>query len=528
MSASFPASRPAARGSRPTAVVGLLSGGAVALLGLVLCAAVGLVGWYLSDAGSHGVPRDGIMAGARGWLVALGSGLSVDGVPLTLRPLGVTVLLAWLVWQAGLRLGEMVWNHGPDEARRSDGERDLTLAQATGGFVVGHLAVTWVTLVATGDNWGASGGSALRWSLAMTLLLGLPAIALGSGRAARWIEATPEVLRDAVAGAGRLLLLWLGVSALFFLLALILGLGEARDVLQQLGTSPAESLLVVLGCLVLVPNAVLWSGAFLMGPGFSVGAGTVVAPSGVLLGELPLLPILAALPDQGDLPGIWAAYVVVPVLVAAVAVGRRHVRLGHVDWVPSLLAGGGAGVIGAAAIGLLSAVAGGAAGPGRLAAVGPVAGEVFLAALLPFVAGGLLGAAVGTFWVRRSGVPVPVADEVLDEEQHEDTVGVPDVPVGADSFEDTVTHTPLQQDEAQSEVAAGTDPVPAPEQTVEIARTKSADAADTAEAELPEATVEVVLPDADADADGNAETDATATAGTSAEERDDETDLERS
>ena len=58
-------------------------GGAVAAAAstLVVCLAVGVVGWFLTDAGAHGAPRDGLRVGALGWLIAHGSGVRVEGVP---------------------------------------------------------------------------------------------------------------------------------------------------------------------------------------------------------------------------------------------------------------------------------------------------------------------------------------------------------------------------------------------------------------------------------------------------------------
>ena len=51
-------------------------GGAAAAAGtLVVCLALGVVGWFLADAGAHGAPRDGLRVGALGWLMAHGSGV---------------------------------------------------------------------------------------------------------------------------------------------------------------------------------------------------------------------------------------------------------------------------------------------------------------------------------------------------------------------------------------------------------------------------------------------------------------------
>ena len=68
---------------------------------LLICLAAGVVGWFLADAGAHGTPRDGLRVGALGWLLAHGSGVRVDGVAVTVVPLGLTLLCAWAVVAAG-------------------------------------------------------------------------------------------------------------------------------------------------------------------------------------------------------------------------------------------------------------------------------------------------------------------------------------------------------------------------------------------------------------------------------------------
>ena len=68
-----------ARHRRPLVLLAVL-GGVVAAAGpLLVCLAVGVAGWFLSDAGSHGAPREGLRAGAYAWLMGHGSGLERRG-----------------------------------------------------------------------------------------------------------------------------------------------------------------------------------------------------------------------------------------------------------------------------------------------------------------------------------------------------------------------------------------------------------------------------------------------------------------
>ena len=59
-----------------------------------------------------------------------------------------------------------------------------------------------------------------------------------------------------------------------------------------------------------VPNAVAFTGSYLLGPGFAVGAQTLVSPAVVVLGPLPLFPLLAALPANAA-PAAWTGLLLV-------------------------------------------------------------------------------------------------------------------------------------------------------------------------------------------------------------------------
>ena len=99
-----------------------------------------MAGWFLTDAGAHGAPRDGLRTGALAWLMAHGSGVHVDGVLVTVVPLGITLACAWATWRTAYRLGDSVSGHGPDADRIADGERDWTVPVAALVFTSGYVA----------------------------------------------------------------------------------------------------------------------------------------------------------------------------------------------------------------------------------------------------------------------------------------------------------------------------------------------------------------------------------------------------
>jgi uncharacterized protein DUF6350 len=389
---------------RPLVLLAALAGVGAACSTLVVCLAGGVVGWFLTDAGAHGAPRDGLRVGALGWLMAHGSGVHVEHTAITAAPLGLTLVAAVVVWRLGLRLGDSVSGHGPDADAIADGVRDWTVASATGVFATGYAAVVAVVhhLAATATT-APSLFRAVAWTLLMCGVVGGCAIAVGSGRAAIWTSFLPISLRAAVAGAWRILVWYAVASAGLLVVALVVDWDGAVNVMSQLHTSPGAATLLIGLCVLVTPNATLFGGSYLLGPGFAVGAHTVVTPTAVVLGPLPMFPLLAALPDAGPTPGWAPALLAVPPVIAAVGTYRTMRRYPTSRWDEAALRGAGAGLVCAVGFTVLAALSGGAVGPGRMADVGPFAFQVLLHGVAAFGVGGLVGALIATAVGRRRG-----------------------------------------------------------------------------------------------------------------------------
>jgi hypothetical protein len=395
---------------RPLLLLATLGGAAAASSVLVVCLALGVVGWFLTDAGAHGTPRDGLRVGALGWLLAHGSGVTVAGVAITAVPLGLTVMCAWAVWRIGHRVGDSVSGHGPDADGIADGERDWTVPSAVALFAAGYVAVAVGTLALAGSAATApSGARVVWWSLLMCVLVGGPAIAIGSGRAAIWAAQLPPSVRAAGSGCLRILLAYLLISGLTFLTALVIDLDAAATVMSQLHTDAGDATLFAFLSATAVPNAVAFSGSYLLGPGFAVGAHTLVSPTVVVLGPLPLFPLLAALPANAA-PAAWTGLLLVlPPVTAAVAVAHAQRRLPTLRWDEGALRGCAGGVVAGVLFGLIASISGGAVGPGRMRFVGPDSFEVLVHALTAFGIGGLVGGLAMTWWQRRAARRTPEA-----------------------------------------------------------------------------------------------------------------------
>lgn len=392
----------ATRRPYPLALVAVLGGTLAAAVPLLVSACVGVIGWFLSDAGVHGTPRDGLRAGALAWLMAHGSGISVRGTVVSVVPLGLTLLAAWSAWRTGHRVGERVSGHGPDADRIADGERDWTVPSATALFLVGYAVVgVVVASLAAGAGADPSVARVVGWSALLSVLVAAPAIAIGSGRAAIWAAFLPSAVRGVFATTLWIVAAFLALSTAALLLGLALGAGEAATMMSRLHLHPGEAGLYSLVNLAYLPNAAVFSGAWLLGPGFAVGAGTLVSPALVVLGPLPLFPLLAALPAPGPTSQAVASLVVLPPLVAVLGVVLAQRRRPTLRWDEAVLRGCGGGIGAGVAVGLAAALSGGAAGPGRMQQVGPAAFDVLVHAITAFGVGGLVGALAMTWWQRR-------------------------------------------------------------------------------------------------------------------------------
>jgi hypothetical protein len=394
-----------ALGTRRPLVPTATLGGALAAAGpLLVCMAIAVVGWFLTDAGGHGTPSGALRVGALSWLAAHGSGVSIEGIRVTAVPLGITLLCAWSAWRVGHRVGESISGHGPDADRIADGERDWTVPFAGGLFTVGYVLVAVLaTSIASTIETAPSTGRVVVWSTLIATGAGLPALARGSGRAAIWLPAIPAAIRDTAVLVRSILRAWLVVALVSLLIALVLDFSTAANIVSQLESDAGDIAMLAALTLLVLPNAVLFSSSYLLGPGFTVGTGTLVSPGAVVLGPLPLFPLLAALPDGGPTPG-WVGWLMVtPVLIAAAASALAHRSRPAPAWDQAAIRGCGGGLVAGLVLGLLTSLAGGAVGPGRMADVGPFQVDVVLHAVTGFGIGGLLGALAMTWWQRRGG-----------------------------------------------------------------------------------------------------------------------------
>ncbi|HEY0185918.1 MAG TPA: DUF6350 family protein [Cellulomonas sp.] len=362
----------------PRWVGGMLAGLQGALLSLLVVVLPAVAVYVATSATptAQGVPWTEALRVAGGlWL--LGHGVPLTAAPsVTLVPLGLTALALFGCYAS---------------ARRSGYATRSALASGVTAYV-GVLVVvglfSGVPLLHLGV--GVLGG-------AVVAVLGLGTGLLRRPEAPRLRDLVapvrarlPEsVYRGTLAGVAALSTLVL-VAALLTAVWVVTGRTTISEVVAGLGLDAVGGAVLAVGELAYLPTLVLWALSWLVGPGFQVGTDTSFAVDGVTAGALPAVPLLGALPAPDVAGGVLRVVPVVTVLVGlgVAAVLRRRLATTRARdpfvaaVVMALVAGLGAGVLGA--------LARGGVGPGRMEQLGPAPVMVALAVAAGVGLGALL------------------------------------------------------------------------------------------------------------------------------------------
>ncbi len=300
---------------------------------------------------------------------ATASALSLPGagtpVTLTIAALGFALLTAVLGVRAGARISET-------------GYVRLGLAVSLAVFGLASFAVTMSTRhpSASPSLWQGTvlPAAVFAVGLAIGVLRSDGIRDVAAGRMARWLDSRPPRARTIVTASlrGGVAATAAIITSASVLTALLLAASYAKIITlyESLHTEVLGGIAVTLAQLAFIPNVVIFAASWLVGPGFALGAGSAVTPVGTQLGPIPAIPILGAIPS-GQLP-LGFLGLLVPIVagfvVGALLAPRLREQLATIELVAT---GVGIGIVGGITLGLLAWASSGAAGPGRLAHVGP-------------------------------------------------------------------------------------------------------------------------------------------------------------
>ncbi|MGB3258823.1 MAG: DUF6350 family protein [Ornithinimicrobium sp.] len=278
-------------------------------------------------------------------------------------------------------------------------------------FVVGYGALGLVICLASG-----LGASPASFWLALPGLLLVPVTGITLAlirehrreenptiaRALRWIaHRIPVLARRGLKPAGEALAALTAGSVLVLAALVAFRVERIGTLYQALDAGPVGVVVLTLGQLLLLPNMVLWALGWIVGAGMAIGP-VQVGWMQTTSADLPLIPVLGALPEPGLLPaGTWAV-VLFPTLIGA-WLGFRSAwsapRLAS-WWTKARVAASACAWVGAAVL-ALSWLARGSLTPGLLGTIG-TAPLVVTGALLAELLVGAIVAVTAIHMTRRS------------------------------------------------------------------------------------------------------------------------------
>lgn len=185
-----------------------------------------------------------------------------------------------------------------------------------------------------------------------------------------WPAAVRGVVVTALRGGAAAAATVFTLAAVLTAAAILISYARIITLYESLHTEVLGGVTLTLGQLAMLPNLVIYTASWLVGPGFALGTGSSVSPLATQLGPIPAIPVLGALPPGalafgfvGLLVPVVAGFLVGAILGPAARrmLGRRELALVAV----------GIGLVGGVILGLLAWASTGSAGPGRLQDVGP-------------------------------------------------------------------------------------------------------------------------------------------------------------
>lgn len=362
------------------------------------------------------------------WLVGHGVGVTVSLDAAQAAALGATGAMRFGITAAALGFAVLTVLLGARTGRRV-ATTEHPVVGAAASVLTYALIATLVALTAQAGPavpvlWQGmllpaavfSVGLAAGWA-GVALRSGVAAGRFGPGRG--FSPRTRMLLAESLRTGGMSAFGFLAASAVVLTLLLAGNYARVVGLYESVQAGALGAFVLTLASLALLPNAVIWTGSWLAGPGFAVGTGSSVSPIGSQVGPLPSFPLLGVLP-QGAIP-LGFIGLAVPLCAAFLGAQLSRARLAREGGraataenrrpVPAtgdlvLIALGGAAVA-AIGLGILAWASAGAIGPGRLVDTGPDAWRVGLAVFATFAIGGTVGILTITRRERRPAAERP-------------------------------------------------------------------------------------------------------------------------
>lgn len=336
-----------------------------------------LVGWVAAPESTQGW-FSALQVASAIWFLGHAQSVGGSGVVVSVTPILLLLLFTLVAWRWVRRvlLAERI------KVRAAEWS-PIVLRGIVPGYLLGYAAVSAVIALLTLGGPVGPGAAAVAGSLVVPLAaLGacllrpdkedLPAVVRDLfDRGPRW---WPVAWRHGWRGAGLLLAIGLAVVVL----VLLVSIGSVLRVHGEYETNLVAGSVIALAQAFYLGNAATWALAFLAGPGFSVAVGSTITPAAAHPGLMPLVPILAALPDETDYPWPMFGVLAVPVVVGWFVAGWVDDDAVAGSTAPAwsstrdrFAAVGAAAALVVAVVTAVTALGNGAIGVERLSSIGP-------------------------------------------------------------------------------------------------------------------------------------------------------------
>lgn len=338
------------------APIGTLVGAAISfiLIGIPIWAA-----WLTTEHGSNG-PRELLNLIGGAWLGIQNVPLNNGAVKYSILPWGLVIIVIFALYRAALMLAR---------ATRHSGRLELGILLAVSTLTYAATMAAVAQFTAT-EGLQAPIGQATLTGAVIALLTTATALLRTTEQGKTLTKAIPKGIWTVFRAGSAGILGLLAAAATLALISLIWHFWQAREILEYLDAGVFGGLLIVIACIGYLPVLVLWSLAYLLGPGIAIGPGIGISPfmPAPPPTELPAFPLLAALPEKVGPLG-WGLPIIA--VIIGVGVGVTCVRGGPLPALMRLATATAASTLTGIGLGLLATLSAGSLGDVRLLSVGP-------------------------------------------------------------------------------------------------------------------------------------------------------------
>lgn len=252
-------------------------------------------------------------AAAGAWLAGMGVAPTLGGITITLLPIGFA-----LVPIIGLA-GAARWaTEASAVARRGE-----AFAVAASGAIAFAGVAALIASLSRSLAVSVVSAALMCGVLAFAVMC---AVVMNRARLLSWVS-IPPLIRDGLAASAAALATLVALSAVLLAVSVVAHASEMNALLVELDPGLSGAVLLAVLSLGYLPTAIVWSMAYVIGPGVTVAVGTSVSAfAEPATATLPGFPLLAALPGSTPpgavaLPGL--------VLAAGVLAGLLLRARGH-------------------------------------------------------------------------------------------------------------------------------------------------------------------------------------------------------